>query len=80
MDLSNVIAVDPDAPSKRTLLATDRCDTCGAQAYVRYAMRQGDLTFCAHHSNRLHSVLISQGASISEDDRPVLIAEESGMN
>lgn len=31
------------------LLATDRCDRCRAQAYVRVRLLTGDLVFCAHH-------------------------------
>lgn len=32
------------------LTATDRCDRCGAQAYVRATMASGfDLLLCAHH-------------------------------
>lgn len=32
------------------LTAADRCDRCGAQAYVRTTMVSGsDLLFCAHH-------------------------------
>ena len=31
------------------LTALDRCDQCGAQAYVRATMASGDLLFCAHH-------------------------------
>ena len=32
------------------LTATDRCDRCGAQAYVRAVLLSGsDLLFCAHH-------------------------------
>jgi ribosomal protein S14 len=32
------------------LTATDRCDRCGAQAYVRATMESGfDLLLCAHH-------------------------------
>jgi len=32
------------------LTAADRCDRCGAQAYVRAALDSGfDLLFCAHH-------------------------------
>ncbi len=31
------------------LTALDRCDSCGAQAYVRVTMSTGDLFFCAHH-------------------------------
>jgi hypothetical protein len=33
------------------LLATDRCDVCGAQAYIRVEMETGELLFCAHHGN-----------------------------
>ncbi len=33
------------------LSAADRCDRCGAQAYVRVTLVSGfDLLFCAHHS------------------------------
>lgn len=32
------------------LNALDRCDRCGAQAYVRAVLLNGgELTFCAHH-------------------------------
>ena len=38
------------APSS-TLSAADRCDRCGAQAYVRVTLTSGgELLFCAHHS------------------------------
>ena len=33
------------------LSAIDRCDRCGAQAYVRAVLRNGgELLFCAHHA------------------------------
>lgn len=37
--------------------SSDRCDSCGAQAYVLVELRESGLplTFCAHHWNR-HSV------------------------
>jgi len=32
------------------LTAADRCDRCGAQAYVRVTLPKGyELLFCAHH-------------------------------
>jgi hypothetical protein len=31
------------------LLATDRCDVCDAQAYIRVELEVGELLFCAHH-------------------------------
>lgn len=35
-----------------TLTAADRCDRCGAQAYVRAVLASGDLLFCAHHAKQ----------------------------
>ena len=32
-----------------TLSALDRCDVCGAQAYIRVSLAKGELLFCAHH-------------------------------
>lgn len=31
--------------------ATDRCDRCAAQAYVKVIGRTGELLFCSHHYN-----------------------------
>ncbi|MCW2852910.1 MAG: hypothetical protein JWM84_2574 [Nocardioides sp.] len=40
-------AVAPSAP----LTAEDRCDRCGAQAYLRVELQTGgELLFCAHHA------------------------------
>ena len=39
------------APSTPTLSAADRCDRCGAQAYLRVQLHSGgELHFCAHHA------------------------------
>ena len=45
------------------LTAADRCDRCGAQAYVRATMESGfDLLLCAHHfhenENRLREIAV----------------------
>ncbi|MEY4391064.1 MAG: hypothetical protein RLZZ400_807 [Actinomycetota bacterium] len=32
------------------LNANDRCDSCGAQAYVRATLQFGELLFCLHHA------------------------------
>ena len=35
----------------QALTTADRCDRCGAQAYVRITLRNGgELLFCAHHA------------------------------
>lgn len=31
------------------LTAADRCDICGAQAFIRVVLTSGDLVFCGHH-------------------------------
>jgi hypothetical protein len=59
--------------TERPLVAADRCDRCGAQAYVRATLPSGgELLFCAHHSrehgNRLRemdAVLYSETPSVS---------------
>ena len=32
--------------------ASDRCDQCGAQAYIRVSLGESELLFCAHHGRR----------------------------
>ena len=40
-------AIAPSSP----LTAADRCDRCGAQAYLRVELQSGgELLFCAHHA------------------------------
>ena len=37
--------------SSSPLTAADRCDRCGAQAYLRVELQSGgELLFCAHHA------------------------------
>ena len=48
----------------RELTATDRCDRCGAQGYVRTILGSGsELIFCSHHwhdnKSRLREVAVS---------------------
>lgn len=35
------------------LTALDRCDGCGAQAYVKVTGVSGELLFCNHHYNKI---------------------------
>ena len=45
---------------EQTLTTADRCDRCGAQAYLRVELTTGgELLFCAHHA-RLHSDKLQQ--------------------
>jgi hypothetical protein len=50
------------------LSASDRCDRCGAQAYVRVTMASGfDLLFCSHHSKE-HADKLKQVALKIHDE------------
>jgi len=44
-----------EAPHQLT--ASDRCDSCGAQAYIRVTMASGELFFCAHHATKFKEKL-----------------------
>jgi hypothetical protein len=46
----------------RELLATDRCDKCGAAAMVRVTLLNGELLFCGHHGREFREGL--QKASV----------------
>ena len=50
------------------LNASDRCDRCGAQAYVRVILANGfELLFCAHHS-REHAEKLRNIAVTIDDE------------
>jgi len=50
------------------LSAADRCDRCGAQAYVRVTMANGfELLFCAHHGKE-HADKLKQVALQIHDE------------
>jgi hypothetical protein len=55
------------APTK-PLNATDLCDRCGAQAYVRVVLAgSAELLFCAHH-NRQHAEALAKIAVEIQDE------------
>jgi hypothetical protein len=50
------------------LTAVDRCDRCGAQAYVRVTMPAGgELLFCAHHGRAYTPKLKELDAEIVDE-------------
>ena len=54
--------------STPALSATDRCDRCQAQAYVRVLLPGGsDLLFCGHHWSRHEDVLRPQAEQIVDE-------------
>lgn len=65
-----------DAALARTLTAVDRCDRCGAQAYVRVLLPNAlELLFCAHHNRQHASALTKIAVEIhDETDRLARVA------
>lgn len=62
------------------LTAHDRCDRCGAQAYVRATLPGGtELLFCGHHGNEHRPNLLVAGAALHDETEKLLIARESGF-
>ena len=60
-DVTTTIAASP-------LTATDRCDRCGAQAYVRATMESGfDLLLCGHHFHENEARLRETAKSIHDE-------------
>ena len=56
-------ALAPSVP----LTAADRCDRCGAQAYIRVVLPSGaDLLFCAHHGREHNEALVRAHAEVDD--------------
>ena len=50
------------------LNAADRCDRCGAQAYIKAVLPGGgELLFCAHHGRAYSPTLQAQGADLVDE-------------
>ena len=57
-------ALAPTSP----LTAADRCDRCGAQAYLRVLLASGgELLFCAHHGREHQAKLRTVAAEIQDE-------------
>ena len=55
------------APSPQ-FTSVDRCDRCGAQAYVRVELTSGgELLFCAHHAREHLDALQEVAAAIHDE-------------
>ncbi len=73
-------AQEPTTPPAATAwvpTTADRCDACGAQAYVRVVLAAGVLFFCAHHG-REHAERLAQVA-VSVQDESARLLDEGGL-
>ena len=68
------------APTAAPLTAIDRCDRCGAQAYLRVQLKSGgELLFCAHHGRKFEPELKKIAADIQDEtDRLTAVPESAG--
>lgn len=56
------------------LTAIDRCDRCGAQAYIRVTLTSGgELLFCGHHGHA-HEARLREMSLEFQDDSSALAA------
>jgi len=63
----------------RPLSATDLCDRCGAQAYVRVVLPgSGELLFCAHHSRKHADALAKIAVEIQDETDRLSQVQEPG--
>ncbi|MDR1833656.1 MAG: hypothetical protein LBQ92_03250 [Propionibacteriaceae bacterium] len=66
------------AEAFETLTKANRCDRCGAQAYVRVVLPTGgELYFCAHH-NKAHEEKLRQ-AALRIHDESARVDEEAAL-
>lgn len=62
------------ADQRRPLTTADRCDLCGAQAFVRVVLASGELLFCGHHARAHADALAAQALFIQDETEHILTA------
>ena len=56
------------------LTAQDRCDGCGARAYVRALLPSGtELLFCGHHGTAHRAALLEAGAELRDETQALRV-------
>jgi len=67
--VSDVTGTLPNLTDRPALGGGDRCDRCGAQAYVRVVLAGGgELLFCGHHYGE-HEARLTHVAIAVDDER-----------
>lgn len=63
---------------EETLTAADRCDRCGARAYMRVTLPGGgELLFCGHHGHAHKEALTAASASIKDESQALASSPKS---
>lgn len=63
------------ASASTPLTTLDRCDACGAQAYVRVQLPLGEFLFCGHHAAK-HADKLRAQATHWHDETSKLYAAD----
>ena len=66
-DAAEQAAAQSRPGTQRPLTTADRCDVCGAQAFIRVVLSAGELLFCAHHG-RAHRDALDRQALFVQDE------------
>ncbi|MCG7416656.1 MULTISPECIES: DUF7455 domain-containing protein [Microbacterium] len=61
--MNTTTAPDASVVLDHRLTAADRCDSCGAQAYIAAEVNGSELLFCAHHGRKYEEKLRSIATS-----------------
>ena len=69
--MNTLTTPDETAALEYRLTAADRCDSCGAQAYIAAEVNGSELLFCAHHGRKYEEKLRSI-ATTWHDETPRL--------
>jgi hypothetical protein len=70
--MSQITTENGELGTEYTLTALDRCDSCGAQAYVHVTMASGELYFCAHHGAKFKEKLSATALSWVDESARLL--------
>lgn len=68
---TNAQSVD-EVDAAPQLTALDRCDSCGAQAYIKVRVATGELLFCAHHGKKYEEKLSTIAESWHDESSRLL--------
>lgn len=78
--MNTVAGEATEAEITNELTAADRCDSCGAQAYVRATMPAGsELLFCAHHASKHREKLTAMGATWHDETAKLFAANDRSI-
>ncbi len=70
--MTTTTAPETSTTVEHRLTALDRCDSCGAQAYIAAEVNGSELLFCAHHGRKYEEKLRAIATSWhDESDRLV---------